>query len=94
MKRAIGIVLAFALVLAIMPGITGDTSRAFSTMPEVTRATLAPRPDDQLATLASAKRSAGTRVRKTSRKTAIMPHEPQLRVRRTHAPPSQPYSRR
>jgi hypothetical protein len=60
-------------VLAIMPGITGDTSHAFSTMPEATRATLAPRPDDQLATLASAKRSTGTRVRKTSRKTAIMP---------------------
>jgi hypothetical protein len=47
-KRAIGIAVAFALVLATMPGITGDTSRAFSTMPEATRATLAPRPDDTL----------------------------------------------
>jgi hypothetical protein len=60
MKGVIGIALAFALVLSIVPGIAGDTSRAFSTMPAATRAGLAPLPDDQLATLASAKRSAGT----------------------------------
>jgi hypothetical protein len=69
----IGIASAFALVLSIVPGIAGDTSRAFSTMPAAARAGLAPLPDDQLATRASAKRSAGTPRKETSRKTAIMP---------------------
>jgi hypothetical protein len=46
MKGVVGIALASALVPSIVPGTAEDTSRAFSTMPAATRASLAPLPDD------------------------------------------------
>jgi hypothetical protein len=73
MKGATCIALAFALMLPIVPAIAEDTSRGFSTLPAATRASLAPLRDDQLATLASTKRAAGTPHQETSRKTAITP---------------------
>jgi hypothetical protein len=49
MKRVSGIVLAFALVLAIVPGIAGDTFHAFSAMPAAQLFSLVPLSDEQLA---------------------------------------------
>jgi hypothetical protein len=49
MKGVIGLALAFALTLSVVPAIAGDTFHAFSTLPAAARASLAPMPDAQLA---------------------------------------------
>jgi hypothetical protein len=49
MKGAIGIALAFALMLSIAPGRAEDTFHAFSIMPAAQQSSLAPLLDEQLA---------------------------------------------
>ena len=51
MKTAIGIVLAFALALSVVPAGADDGFRALSTLPAMEQASLTPLPDDQLATI-------------------------------------------
>ena len=48
MKIAIGVVLAFALTLSVMPAGASDTFHAFSTLPAVEQASLTPLSNDQL----------------------------------------------
>jgi hypothetical protein len=54
MKTAISVVLAFALALSAVPAVAGDTFQALRTLPAADQATLAPLPDDQLATVEGA----------------------------------------
>jgi hypothetical protein len=51
MKTAIGIVLAFALALSVVPAGADDSFRALRTLPAMEQASLTPLPDDQLATV-------------------------------------------
>jgi hypothetical protein len=51
MKTAIGIALAFALALSVVPAGAYDSFHALSTLPAVEQASLTPLPDDQLATV-------------------------------------------
>ena len=44
MKTVLGVVLAFALALSVMPAGASDTFYAFSTLPAVEQARLTPRP--------------------------------------------------
>ena len=55
MKAAIGLVLALALTLSVVPAIVGDnTLHAFSTLSAAEQASLGPLPDDQLAAVEGA----------------------------------------
>jgi hypothetical protein len=54
MKTALGIVLAFALVLSVMPAGASDTFYTFSTLPAVEQARLTPLSDGQLAVVEGA----------------------------------------
>jgi hypothetical protein len=51
MKTAIGIVVAFALALSVVPAVAGDTFHALRALPTPEQATLTPLPDDQLAAI-------------------------------------------
>ena len=48
MKPAIGLVLALALMLSVVPAVASDTFHALSRLPAVEQAGLAPLSDDQL----------------------------------------------
>jgi hypothetical protein len=49
MKTVLGLVLAFALALSVLPAVASDTFHAFSTLPAVEQARLTPLSDGQLA---------------------------------------------
>ena len=55
MKTALGLVLAFAFALSVMPAGASDTFHAFSTLPAVEQASLTPLSDGQLAVVEGAR---------------------------------------
>jgi hypothetical protein len=56
MKAVIGLVLALALTLSVVPAVASDTFHALSRLPAVEQAGLAPLSDDQLAAVEGARR--------------------------------------
>jgi hypothetical protein len=56
MKPVIGLVLALALTLSVVPAVASDTFHALTSLPAMEQASLTPLSDDQLAAVEGARR--------------------------------------